>query len=242
MNWEPIRVNEQEYAVKIVLENREDSRASIGKQGITIRVPQRMPRELQFRQVREMVQWARHKIEKDPPKIITKGSREYVDNMTIKVDEQEYVLKMGYGEKESSSARIENNIIHFRISSSLQPETQRKQISVLLSRCIAQKKLPEIKNDLTALNQKHFNFAYGKVFLKYNQSNWGSCSSKNNINLSTRLLFAPKDVRDYVCIHELAHLKEKNHSLEFWKLVESAMPNYEEKKTWLKENSDSCWF
>jgi len=56
------------------------------------------------------------------------------------------------------------------------------------------------------------------------------------------LLFAPDEVIDYVCIHELAHLKERNHSPEFWKLVEGALPDYREKEKWLKENSDQCWF
>ena len=71
---------------------------------------------------------------------------------------------------------------------------------------------------------------------------WGSCSEKGNINISTRLLFAPEDVLEYVCIHELAHLIEQNHSEKFWQLVKNAMPNYQEKRKWLKENGDSICF
>ena len=78
--------------------------------------------------------------------------------------------------------------------------------------------------------------------MKYNHSNWGSCSSKGNINLSTRLLFAPDDVIDYVIIHELAHRIEMNHSPRFWKLVSDAMPDYKEKEKWLKVHGGKLGF
>jgi len=50
------------------------------------------------------------------------------------------------------------------------------------------------------------------------------------------------DVLDYICVHELAHLIEHNHSDRFWSLVERAMPDYKEKEKWLKENRDKCYF
>jgi predicted metal-dependent hydrolase len=62
------------------------------------------------------------------------------------------------------------------------------------------------------------------------------------LNFSSRLLFAPQDVQDYVIIHELAHLIELNHSDAFWQLVADAMPNYSEKENWLKENGAACRF
>ena len=50
------------------------------------------------------------------------------------------------------------------------------------------------------------------------------------------------DILEYVCIHELAHLIEHNHSDRFWALVEKAMPNFREKINWLKENGHGCSF
>ena len=134
------------------------------------------------------------------------------------------------------------NTFYLNISSILPEDIKQKHISVLISRLIARKKKPDIEKKIHNLNEKHFNFNVRKIFLKYNTSNWGSCSNQNNINISTRLLFAPEEVIDYICIHELAHLQEKNHSIIFWELVETAMPNYKEQEKWLKENSDKCWF
>ena len=71
-------------------------------------------------------------------------------------------------------------------------------------------------------------------------SKWGSCSHTGKMTLSTRLLFAPEEVQDYVIIHELCHLEELNHSDRFWRLVERFDPTYEEKEDWLKEYGHYC--
>jgi hypothetical protein len=65
---------------------------------------------------------------------------------------------------------------------------------------------------------------------------WGSCSSNNNLSFSWRLIMAPCSVIGYVVVHELAHIKEKNHSMRFWSLVAKTIPDYKEQRLWLKEN------
>lgn len=69
------------------------------------------------------------------------------------------------------------------------------------------------------------------------KTSWGSCTSHGNIYINYRLLLAPIDVIDYVLIHELCHLKEMNHSNRFWNLVETIVPDYKEKRDWLRANS-----
>jgi predicted metal-dependent hydrolase len=68
------------------------------------------------------------------------------------------------------------------------------------------------------------------------ESRWGSCSGDNHLAFSFRLIMAPPDVIDYVIVHELAHIKEKNHSPRFWRRVEAAMPEYGKHRRWLKDN------
>jgi predicted metal-dependent hydrolase len=65
---------------------------------------------------------------------------------------------------------------------------------------------------------------------------WGSCSEENKLAFGFRLIMAPPVVIDYVIIHELMHIKEKNHSARFWKLVEAVMPEYKTHRRWLREN------
>lgn len=75
-----------------------------------------------------------------------------------------------------------------------------------------------------------------RLFVKDQKSRWGSCSSKGNINLNWRLLFAPEQIAEYVIVHELCHLKQMNHSTAFWEEVEKILPDYRERRQWLKEH------
>jgi len=68
------------------------------------------------------------------------------------------------------------------------------------------------------------------------KTRWGSCSPDGSLNFTWRLVMAPLDVIDYVVIHELAHLRVKNHSRKFWIVVEKIIPGYRMQRKWLKEN------
>ncbi len=77
-----------------------------------------------------------------------------------------------------------------------------------------------------------------KITVREQKTRWGSCSSKGNINLNWKLIMASIEVLDYVVVHELCHMREMNHTKEFWKLVEGVLPQYKTCRVWLKENGD----
>jgi predicted metal-dependent hydrolase len=93
-----------------------------------------------------------------------------------------------------------------------------------------------IAERLPALSAK-LGLAYNKATVKRQRSRWASCSRKKNLNFSLLLAAAPIEVIDYVIVHELCHILEMNHSERFWRLVESADPNYKEHKKWLDDHS-----
>lgn len=70
------------------------------------------------------------------------------------------------------------------------------------------------------------------------KTRWGSCTSSGTINFTWRLVMAPLEIIDYVVLHELAHLKVKNHSPRFWKLVEKICPDFKRQRKWLKDNGE----
>ena len=65
---------------------------------------------------------------------------------------------------------------------------------------------------------------------------WGSCNSAGIIHLNWRLIFAPTKILKYIIVHELCHLKEFNHTKNFWMLVKRFCPDYKNQILWLKKN------
>ncbi len=240
MNRESLEANGITYPVNIRYEDRNNSRISIGRTAITIRIPSSLDRDEKARQLMRMKAWARKKLSERPERFERQARKEYADGDILRIDDEEYTLRVRYKEKQSSSAKIAGNTISLEISSNLTKEQQCTHISSLLSRCIARRRLPWVKKRVHELNRLHFNRKVNRVFLKRNRSSWGSCSEAGNINISTRALFAPPEVLDYLIVHELAHLAEPNHSERFWALVKGAMPDYKEKKRWLRENGRGC--
>lgn len=98
-------------------------------------------------------------------------------------------------------------------------------------RKLAKEVLPARLAELAAL----YGFEYSGVRIKHNVSNWGSCSAKKNINLNLNLVRLPDDVRDYVLLHELCHLRYLNHGPEFHSLLELLCPNHRNLARQLKD-------
>lgn len=87
---------------------------------------------------------------------------------------------------------------------------------------------------------EHFSEIIGVTFKKINvkkaRTLWGSCTVKGVINLNCLLVNLPKEITDYVVIHELCHLRHMNHSRAFWEEVKKYCPDYKYRRKWLKEN------
>lgn len=79
------------------------------------------------------------------------------------------------------------------------------------------------------------NLKYGRITITSAKTRFGSCSSKGNISFSYRLMLYPEAAREYVVVHELAHLIEMNHSKRFYQVVERYMPDYKIRKKLLKK-------
>lgn len=83
---------------------------------------------------------------------------------------------------------------------------------------------------------KAYNLPYNGVRIMSARTRWASCGSKNRLNFTWRLIMAPREVIDYVIIHELVHTRVRSHSTEFWAGVEQCMPDYRVWRSWLKRN------
>jgi len=83
---------------------------------------------------------------------------------------------------------------------------------------------------------------YEQIEIRRQRTKWGSCSTNGTLGLNWRLMMAPLEIVDYIVIHELAHLREPNHTDEFWSLVSEHDPEYEAHAEWLTEHSAELVF
>lgn len=100
------------------------------------------------------------------------------------------------------------------------PQASPEEVETL--RLQARKELPE----RLAVLAERYGFSYNRVAIKHNATNWGSCSSKGNINLNLSILRLPDILRDYVLLHELCHLRHQDHGHSFHLLLEHVLTDH----------------
>jgi predicted metal-dependent hydrolase len=237
-----IQANGMELPVTITLERRMDTRYGITGKRISLRIPLGVPPEFIRQQLGKLEVWAQAQFQQKPALFEAFKIKQYATGDLLKVGSRQYFLEVNESQRATHTARLVGNTVVLQLSVGASPHNRLKSIKTLLSRVIAGDFYPEISNRVLDWNDRTFRQFIKSINLKYNHSNWGSCSSHNNVNLSTRLLFAPNEVQDYVILHELAHLVELNHSDRFWALVSHYMPDFQEKERWLKANRSICDF
>lgn len=89
-------------------------------------------------------------------------------------------------------------------------------------------------NERLLLFSPKMNLSPTKLTLKDQKMRWGSCTKEGAIYLNWRLVLAPMRIMDYVLVHELAHLSYADHSTDYWRFVRSILPDFEERKGWLR--------
>ncbi|MBL7045869.1 MAG: M48 family metallopeptidase [Parcubacteria group bacterium] len=87
-----------------------------------------------------------------------------------------------------------------------------------------------------AMYADKYGFKYNRVAIRNSKRSWGSCSEHGNLNFHYKIIFLPQELASYLMVHELCHLKEFNHSVQFWAHVEEIIPNYKECRKRLKEH------
>lgn len=113
-----------------------------------------------------------------------------------------------------------------------QPELTKQEIKLLTTK--AKRIIPQRVRYYANIMEVE----YGRITIRMQKSRWGSCSVQGNLNFNCLLMRTPDEIIDYVVVHELCHLKEMNHSPRFWAEVEKVIPDYKERRKWLKDHGN----
>jgi predicted metal-dependent hydrolase len=237
-----LHIDQVEVPVRLIKERRRSIRVYMGKEEVIMRIPQGLPPTEEAKQRQRLIGWLERQAKKREGLFARYQKADYQSGDILRVGQRQYTIHLEAAARKTSGGRMQAQDIQLTLNQDLSGPERSRAIRQLLSRLIGADFLPVITQRVHALNAEHFQQPIRGVKLKYIHSRWGSCSSSGNINLSTRLLFAPPKVIDYVIIHELAHLIELNHGPRFWAEVARAMPNYQEYEAWLAEFGGQCDF
>lgn len=125
------------------------------------------------------------------------------------------------------------------------PDRHRPHWNVLSERTLfawARGWLAATADDVVRYHQARASLHPRHIRVKRMRTRWGSCGAHDDINLNWLLTFAPPAVLEYVVVHELCHLRHRDHSARFWALVGEHLPAYGEQRAWLKRNGQGLMY
>lgn len=210
---------------KLTRSKRRSIALSIESDGsLTVRAPMRAPQVMIEKFIQEKADWIARTREKvkaiapPPPRQYTGGEKFFLLGSS-------FDLKLVKPQR--PSLQFDSG---FTLSHTAQPKGE-----LIFTRWYKQQAY-EIISERVKYFAQQYGFIPRQVKITSAQTRWGSCSSNGTLNFTWRLIMAPMDVIDYVVIHELTHLRVKDHSKKFWNAVEAVYPEYKKQRKWLREN------
>ena len=194
---------------------------------ITLLVPYRVSRKEAEDFFREKEGWIRKQLARMAEKAVARPERNFLPGEKFLYHGEEYPLEIGKPDHRARLVLSHGTFI-------LKPGNSDgvREIFIDWYRNAALKELAE--------RVRHYSSRTGlvpkRITITDARTRYGSCSAVNRVSFSWRLIMAPYPVIDYVILHELAHIKVKNHSPQFWDFLETLCPGWKEQRRWLREN------
>lgn len=190
---------------------------------VILKVPKNYPKYKMEKIINGKEKWINKKLQEYNQK--NRNVREYKDGANIYVLGNRYILKIEYYSKTRIMVKLEdsNFVIYFPENLQINEELIKEVIEKYYCK-LAKIELPKYLENIA----KEVNLYPSSCSVRNMKRAWGNCNTKKDIHLNTNLIKYSKQAIEYVCLHEICHLKYMNHSKVFWKMVESYMPNYKE--------------
>ncbi len=174
--------------------------------------------------IEQHAEWIRKK-QAEALAFVPPAPRQYIEGETFMYLGNAYPLEIVKGQKKS--LLLEEN---FKMAESVQEKAG------LVFECWYRVQAKQILIERVNLYASQYGFQYKKIGITSARTRWGSCGADGSLNFSWRLILTPLEAVDYVVVHELVHTVFHNHSKKFWGKVEAIMPDYKERRKWLRKN------
>jgi len=220
------------------------ARIIVTAEKIEVVAPLRMPEKQIHQFVAAKQAWlelAKHKVQRHVDSIARFSPTEYKEGAMVPYQGERYALAIKSSQNKQIKITFEQDFIAY-VPESFLAKLSSEELSDHIRRAfihwmaqMAAKKSALYIDKYAALYQ----LSPRSITIKEQKSRWGSCGIHNDINLNWLLILAPAEVLEYVAIHELCHIQERNHSAAFWLLVAKQCPNYKLHRGWLKQHGAS---
>ena len=209
---------------------------SVGVDGVQVVAPVSMDDSEIIPLVEKKREWIFNKFESYRHRVAQiRVEREFISGEKLLFMGNDYPLKVIEDEGRFTRVNLTEGQFHVSINKDIPLEMRREIIRRKLEQWYISKAKKIIHERLELFADK-IGVEINTVRYKNQKTRWGSCSQKGNLNFNWKLVMAPTYIVDYVVVHELCHLIQMNHSKEFWQQVGGRIPDYKERRRWLKEN------
>ena len=192
---------------------------------LEVRAPQRVSRDQIEDIVAQKANWILKNLERSRKASAAVNTRKLVEGARIWYLGASHPLHVS----EHSTARVQFSTSFYLPKSALPKATD-------LLTAWYKNQARHLLTERTAYYARQFGLKYRSIRITSARTRWGSCSRLNALSFTWRLVMAPLEIIDYIVIHELAHILQKNHSRAFWEQVERMLPDYRSRRAWLKAN------
>ena len=235
--------SQQEYQIRRSQRARR-ARIVVTADKVEVVAPLRMPEKQiqQFMRAKQTwIQSAKNKVQQHVDNILSFAPKSYQQGAMIPYQGEKYKLQLKASQEKQIKIAFEEAFIayvpeglHKTLTHTELSEKIRSALVIWMGQAAAKK---------AAKTMDHYVLLYRltprSIIIKTQKSRWGSCGIHNDINLNWLLILAPAEVFEYVVVHELCHIAQRNHSTAFWSLVARHCPDYKQQRLWLKQHGAS---
>ncbi len=236
-DFAPIDVLGRRLSVKLERRRIRNAYARVRPDCVVIELPMHMG-IIRSRSVADLLyKRIRRSIEKNPNRYAEIKELNFTDGQTLRVLDRAFVVKV---DRPPNSRRTASSLDLDAITVSVPAAYPKERADSIVTKKVigiaSAEMLPELERRIAYFNDRHFHSVIPSIAIRDTTKVMGSCAPDNSIMISFRMLCADPPMLDYIIVHELAHTRFKNHSKMFWALVSFVIPDYRQRRRWLRNN------
>jgi Predicted metal-dependent hydrolase len=202
---------------------------------LTVKAPHGMSDDALTTNLFRKAKWIINNLDKMNDVVLHESNKEFVSGEKYLLRGRRYRLKVTRGE--DTSLKFMNGRFIATVPKGVSEAEYRSHLCPLLLAYYHQK-AEQVINERVKRYLKYFDDEPSLVKIQDLKGKWGNCSKTNQLRFNWRIVMAKTSIIDYVVVHELCHMKHKHHAKEYWDSIKTIMPDYEQRKEWLRVNGE----